>query len=228
MTSRAMLRSLFGVLLGTLPASAWAATEPVHGHGAHDPVHVGGEVAHHGIEAVLTASFWATAFGFVVAIGLVVFLLRKQVSQALSERRERVLRDLEEAKALYEEAERRYEEYATRLEHLDEELQKLREQMVRVGQAERDRLVAEAEKKAARLRAEAEQAVARRVVQLQEELRREAARMALQATEEALREGLGFQEQQRLVRDYLGTLEKATGETASRPSGAPPVVEGRP
>ncbi len=221
MTLRRMLPILIGVCAVTPSAVVRAAGEAHAEHAVHG--------ASHGIAGMLTASFLATAFGFVAAVGLVAWLMHRQVAEALSARRERVLKELDEAKAAYEGAKAAYEAYAERLEHLDEELIRLREEMIRVGEAERDRIVAEAERRAARLRAEAEQAVERRAVQLRQQLRREAAELALRATEEALREGLGAGEQERLARDYLAALG-AAGRRGSSPSQGEAVsaLEGRP
>ncbi len=221
MSQRRWVPFSLGAWVVSWPAVVFASA------GAHGEQAIHG--ASHGVESMLTAAFWATAFGFVAASSLVVWLLRDQVAKALAERRQRVIEDLEEAKAAYEAAKAAYEAYSERLERLDEELARLREEMVRVGEAERDRVVSEAERRAARIRAEAEQSVERRVLQLQQQLRREAAELALAATEEALRKGLDAGEQERLSRDYLTALGAAVGRRSEAAAGASSrFVEGRP
>ena len=62
-----------------------------------------------------------------------------------------VEQELAEAKRLREEAQKRQMETQARLQRLDEEMVEIRAEMVKAGEAERDRIVAQAEEKAMQL-----------------------------------------------------------------------------
>lgn len=92
-----------------------------------------------------------------------------------------------EAARLKAEAEAKQREFQSRLERLDDELDAIRTDMVKAGEAERDRIVAEAEKKASRIRKDAD-FIAQRFKQLREDLTKEAVESAMVAAEAVLRE----------------------------------------
>lgn len=144
-------------------------------------------------------------------LGLVYFGGRK-VRASLEERRDRVATELAEAKRLREEAEAKYALYQKRLISLDAELDTIRQEMIKAGEAERDRLVADAEKKAASMRREAEFLVDQRMKQLREDLSRETVQAAIAAAEKVLREKTTADDQARLSKAFLSQIGTAAKE----------------
>jgi F-type H+-transporting ATPase subunit b len=148
---------------------------------------------------------------FTLLMILLVYFGEKKIRTALEARRDQVASELAEAKRLKEEAEAKHALYQKRLVSLDAELEQIRAEMIKAGEAERDRLVAEAEKKAASMRRESEFLVEQRMKQLKEELSREAVAAAIGAAEKVLREKTTAEDQARLSKAFLsriGTIAK--------------------
>ena len=143
---------------------------------------------------------------FSLLLLILVYFGGRKIRAALAARRDQVASELEEAKRLKEEAEAKHALYQKRLVSLDAELDTIRAEMIKAGEAERDRLVAEAEKKAASMRRESEFLVEQRMKQLKEELSREAVAAAISAAEKVLREKTTAEDQARLSKAFLGRI----------------------
>src|SRR5690606_29865617 len=141
----------------------------------------------------------AMILNFLVWLAIIVFLLRKPLSEYLKNRRVAVLEGLEESKRIKEEAEAKHAEYTERLAHLDEELAKLRQEMIQAGEAERDRIIAEAETRAARMRRDAQFVIDQQMKQLKADLTREAIEAAVKAAGEVLSSQTSGADQERLA-----------------------------
>ena len=153
-------------------------------------------------------SFWPILAQFIGLMWLIAHYGKKPVSQFLNARRASIEHGLEEAAQMKRQAEAKYREYAGRLEKLDEELDALRAEMIKAGEAERNRIVTEAESKAARMRKDAEFMIAQQMKQLRIDLTREAVDAAIGAAERVLKERTTSADHERLARDYLGRLAK--------------------
>src|SRR5690606_6674837 len=123
---------------------------------------------------------------------------------------------MEEARRLKAEADVKYAQYSERIDNLDAELERLREELRRSGMDERDRIVGEASRKAEKMREEARFLIDQQMKQLRQDLTREAIEAAVAAAELVLTQGTTPQDQERLAKDYLGTIRKTvvskTGE----------------
>ncbi len=162
---RALELTLFAFLL-TVPGLA-LAEDAAHGSVGHQAAE---EVAHE-VDAELAAhdghdphgdltfsslirnkEFQGTVFNFLVLLALIAWVIVKKGNPALAARRAEVEKELAEAQQLRAEAQKRHMETASRLEKLDEEMLQIRGDMIKAGEAERDRIVEQAEEKAARMR----------------------------------------------------------------------------
>jgi len=152
-------------------------------------------------------------FGPVLNFGVLAVVLymavRRVVNPGLAARRAAVETEIAEAKRLHDQAEAIHREYTARLAGLETEIATLKADLVKQGEAERDRVIAEAQARAERLRAEGTQAVEQELRALREELRREAVVAAVTAAEEAVRKGITPADQARLVDDFVASLESA-------------------
>jgi F-type H+-transporting ATPase subunit b len=174
------------------------------------------EAAHHevGLQDVIEpAQFLSAVVNFCLLIGIFVLLGRKPLRGFLSNRKRTMEEGLAEAQRMTAEAEAKYDEYSKRLEQLDREIDQIRAEMVRAGEAERDRIVAEAEAKGARMRRDADFLIQQQMKQLKVDLTREAVRAAVEAAEELLRGKTAPDDQQRLARAYLERLHEKARET---------------
>lgn len=159
--------------------------------------------------------FQGTLVNFIVLVGLLVWVIRKKGNPALAARRAEVEKELEEARRLRAEAEKRHLETANRLEKLDQEMVQIRGEMIKAGEAERDRIVEQAEEKAARLRKDTSFLIEQQIKQLRKELLQEAANAAIVAAQELLQERTTDADQDQLAEAYLNRLDQVLEERQS-------------
>ncbi len=225
------LSSLFLALALTLPAAMASAQHEEHGaenmaaegHGEA----AGGEHGHGGavtVHDLQNMEFYGAVANFVLLVLVFGFAVKKKVTPFLVERRRQVVESLEEARRLKEEAEAKHKEYTDRLAKLDAELAQIRADMVKAGEAERDRIVAEAEKKASSLRHETEFLIGQRIKELRETLTREAVEAAVETAGKVLAEKTTADDQKRLAQGYLSAVTAAGKGAPGARSGIVPTV----
>lgn len=214
---RALWFVLFALLLAS-PSLVSAKSEP-HESEAHEAAeHAAGHDDHGELSfsALLrNRDFQGTVVNFLVLVGLIAWVVRRKGNPALATRRAEVEKELAEAQRLRAEAEKRHLETATRLERLDEEMVEIRAEMIKAGEAERDRIVAQAEEKAARLRKDTSFLIDQQIKQLREDLTQQAANAAVVAAEELLWERTTDADQDRLAESYLARLDEVLEERQS-------------
>jgi F-type H+-transporting ATPase subunit b len=176
-------------------------------HGGHDELTFKSLLA--------SREFQGTLVNFGALVLLFAWVIRKKGNPALAERRKQVEAELEEAQRLRAEAEKRHMETATRLEKLDQEMVAIRAEMIKAGEAERDRIVAQAEEKAARMRKDTNFLIEQQIKQLREDLTREAASAAVLAAQELLEKSTTDSDQDRLADAYLERLDEVIEEGRS-------------
>ena len=159
--------------------------------------------------------FQGTLVNFTVLVLLIAWVIRKKGNPALAARRAEVENELAEAKRLRAEAEARHMETATRLEKLDQEMVEIRADMIKAGEAERDRIVAQAEEKAARMRKDTTFLIEQQIKQLRKDLTRQAASAAVVAAEELLQKSTTESDQDQLAESYLNRLDEVIEERQS-------------
>jgi F-type H+-transporting ATPase subunit b len=192
-------------------AVAHEVAEEAIGHDAHDDGH--GELTFSSV--IKNRDFQGTVINFLVLVGLIVWVIRKKGNPALAARRTEVEAELAEAQRLRAEAEKRHAEAAMRLEKLDEEMVQIRGEMIKAGEAERDRIVEQAEEKAARLRRDTSFLIEQQIKQLRKELTQEAASAAVVAAQELLQERTTDADQDQLAEAYLNRLDEVIEERQS-------------
>lgn len=160
--------------------------------------------------------FLGPLINFAILLVLGYMAVRRQINPALAARKAAVETEIAEAKRLHDEAQALHKEYSDRIEHLDAEVAALKSDLQRQGELERDRIVADATARAERMRAEGAQMIEQEMRQLREELRREAVLSAASAAEEAVKKSITAADQQRLVDEFVQSLDGArTTEGAS-------------
>lgn len=190
---------------------AHEVAEKASGHDAHDDGH--GALTFSSL--IRNREFQGTVLNFLVLVGLIVWVVRKKVNPALAARRGEVEKELAEAQELRIAAEKRHMETATRLQKLDEEMLQIRGDMIKAGEAERDRIVTQAEEKAARLRKDTSFLIEQQIKQLRKELTQQAAVAAVAAAQELLQERTTDADQDQLAEAYLNRLDEVIEERQS-------------
>jgi F-type H+-transporting ATPase subunit b len=199
-----------------------------HGVGAHD---AHDEAAHVSLgDAVSSTGFIASIVNFALLLVVLFLILRRPLTQSLAARRTAIAEGLEEAAKLKATAEAKAKEYGDRLKSLGREMEDLRSEMIRSGEAERDRIVAEAEAKAARMRKDTEFLIQQQLKQLKIDMTRQAVDAAIAAAVEVLTKSATASDQERLATVYLDRLRagvESTDRSASK-SARPLTSEPQP
>jgi F0F1-type ATP synthase membrane subunit b/b' len=207
------------------------ANEPHHDGGGHDqPEHGGGHHqefnwlhgfigAKEGVEPGLLwrpvgmpPPFGATLLNTVLLVVLVVKLGAKPIRQAITSRRERLLRGMDEAAAMRKESEEQLALYRSKLDNLDAEIERVRREMRDSAEAERRRVLEEAAVRRERLEREARVLVEQELKATKQELIRSTALAALRSARELLATATSTEDHRRLSEDHLQSF-------APRPSG---------
>jgi F-type H+-transporting ATPase subunit b len=158
------------------------------------------------------APFVAQLFNTLLLIGLFVRFGRQPLARALADRRQRILRGIEEASAMQAEAAEQLRVYRSKLDNLDAEIERVRREMREGAESERRRVLEEAAARRTRLEQEARVLVERELAALREDLTRETAIAALDSARTLLQRNVSTDDHRRLCEQYLQSLT---------PDGAP-------
>jgi F-type H+-transporting ATPase subunit b len=188
--------------------------EATHGEATHaeaTPGDTHGEAAHGGGHGEAHSKPWmktdtAKVLNFaVLAIGLFL-VLRKPVSQALSDRIKGIKEELEDLETRKAEVERQLAEYNTKLATLDEEADKVITEYIRQGEEAKARILKEAESAADKLEEQAKKNIENEFKQAKENLQAEIVEKALVKAEQMVKEKISTEDQDRLVDEYLAKV----------------------
>jgi F-type H+-transporting ATPase subunit b len=164
------------------------------------------------------------AVNLVILLAALVYFGRRPIQDFFAARQDRIRDDLDSAASTLAEAEGRHTEWQRKLARLDAELERIRAQARERAEAERKHILADASAAAERIRRDARAAVDQELRRAREELRREAAELAVELAAEALRSRVSAADRDRLVDDFISTIERG-GNAAAPGHGSP--QEGR-
>lgn len=201
-----------------------------HGDGGHDEHHQEFNWFHGMVgvkEGVTPDLLWRTPdmptpfaallVNTALLFGLIYKFARAPVAKGLVDRRQRIMRGIEEAAAMKEEAKRQLDAYRSRLDNLDAEIERVKREMRDSAAAERQRILADAAARRTRLEQEARMLVEQELKAVREELTRETARAALRSARELLLANTSTDDHRRLCEEYLETLRPQSSRQPSRP-----------
>ena len=140
---------------------------------------------------------------FVVLAIVLVFLLRKPLSQALSSRIKGIKEQLEELEARKAEAEKKLAEYSDRLTQLEKEAENIVDEYIKQGHEAKARILKEAESSAEKLKAQARRNIEHEFEQAKLRLQEEIFETSLQKAEEIIKSKISAEDQDRIVDEYL-------------------------
>ena len=149
---------------------------------------------------------WARLFNLLLFLGVMVYLLRRPLSEAMKARREGIRRDLMRAQEERSAALAKLEEVETRLSRLDAEVETVRAQAEREAAEERERIERTTEEDARKLREQAQREIESASKAARQELRRYAAEQSVELAEQMLRTQIRPEDDARLVGDYVKEL----------------------
>lgn len=139
-------------------------------------------------------------------VGLLIYLLRRPVSNTLRTRRENIRRELTRAQEERNAALAKLEEIDARLSRLDEEVTAIRAQAQREAAEERLRIERSTEEDLRKLSEQAQREIEGASKAARADLRRYVAEESVRLAEEMLRAQMRPEDDARLVRDYVEDL----------------------
>ena len=146
---------------------------------------------------------WFRLMNFAVLVAVLVFLLRKPISQALSSRIKSIREQLESLEAQRTEAEKLLAKYNDQLSKLESEAHKIVENYIKQGQEAKAKILKETEAAAEKLQIQARRNIEHEFEKAKQELQREILEKSLARAEETLKKEITTRDQDKLVDEYL-------------------------
>jgi F0F1-type ATP synthase membrane subunit b/b' len=235
---RASGREATGHGVSELDAPAHGASErgaAEHGAGAHGGEHHQEFNWVHGIVGVkegvepsllwrtpdMPTPFAAVLFNTALLFGLLYKFARGPVAKGLVDRRQRIMRGIEEATAMKDEAKRQLDSYRHKLDTLDAEIERVKREMREGAELERRRILDDAAARRTRLEQEAVVLIDQELKAIREALTRETAQAALRSARELLLSNTSTDDHRRLCEQYLETLGSRSTRQSSQQSQLP-------
>jgi len=134
---------------------------------------------------------------------------KKPISEGLVNRRNAVMRGMDDAARMKRDAEKRLAEYEAKLEHIDEEVERVRREMREAGELERTRILAEARARRERMERDARLLIEQELKAAREALVAETVEAAVRTAKTTLASQINLGDQQRLADEYLAGLKNA-------------------
>ena len=140
---------------------------------------------------------------FAVLAIVLVYLLRKPLSQALNSRIKVIKAELEDLEARKNEAEKKLAEYNEKLAQLEKEAEKILEDYIKQGHEAKQRILKEAEASAEKLKSQARRNIEHEFEQAKLKLQEEIFETSLEKAEEIIKNKISEDDQDRIVDEYL-------------------------
>ncbi len=142
-----------------------------------------------------------------IMFGLMTWLLRGKIRDALANRAGQIKRDIDDSNKARKDATHRYEELEARLSGFERELARMREEAVVAAEKERAIILAEAEVDAERVKVAAGRTIRDETERARASLRREAAMLSIELARARLMSDVNADDQARLTEDFLKTVQ---------------------
>ncbi len=149
------------------------------------------------------------ALNFGILVGILVYFLRKPISNFLKDRREILIKAMEEAARANEEAREKLAQMEEKLAHLDKEVEELNRNMEKEAKAEFEKLKTLTQDEIERIREQATVAGEQVVKKAREELRKEAAELSIKSAEEIVSKTITEEDQKRFIKENLEKIKGA-------------------
>jgi F0F1-type ATP synthase membrane subunit b/b' len=161
--------------------------------------------------------FAALLLNTALLFGLIYKFARAPVAKGLVDRRQRIMRGIDEATAMKDEAKRQLDTYRSKLDNLDAEIERVKREMRETAEAERQRILGDAAARRTRLEQEARVLIEQELKAVREELTRATALAALRSARDLLAANTSTDDHRRLCEEYLETLRPPSHRQSTRP-----------
>jgi len=140
---------------------------------------------------------------FAVLAIVLIFLLRKPLTQALSSRIKTIKDELEDLEARKDDAEKKLAAYNEKLAQLEKEAETIVADYIKQGNEARERILKEAESSAEKLKGQARRNIEHEFEQAKLKLQEEIFETSLEKAEEIIKNKFSEDDQDRIVDEYL-------------------------
>ncbi len=174
-----------------------------------------------GVQFLAAGTLWASGGGgglssdliwqviaFVLLIFLLVKMLKKPLATFLMKRREEIGRALDQASQKEAEAMRLLEDCEKKMDSLSQEIKDLHGTIRREGEEERKRIIERAQEEGERVRKQGQIIAEHEVKKARVALKKEMVDLSVELAEKLLKETIQPQDQERLVREYIGKMKE--------------------
>ncbi|MFO0728837.1 MAG: ATP synthase F0 subunit B [Myxococcota bacterium] len=154
---------------------------------------------------------------FILFFGVIAYLVRSKIGEALRARKSGMAKQLEEAQQKQALAEQRLSEFGHKLDHLEEEVQRIVKSFEAQGQADQVRIQQDTDKAIERLVKEADFTIHQEKVKATREVREAGVRATLSIAEKLIQERITDSDRRRLADEYVRQITPAAGGTSMPP-----------
>ncbi len=169
--------------------------------------------AHGGAVTIPWTSLFWHAFNLLLLLGVIFWLARRPVSDALRNRSATVRRDIESAQSERAAARVELEELEEKLADFELQVERLRKEMAEQAQHEREDILERAERESIAVRASAERAIRDEAQRARRQLQADAVALAVQLAEGILAAQVSEADQQALARELLDAVDQDHSST---------------
>ena len=145
---------------------------------------------------------------FLILLAPIVYLIKRFLIPALTERSRSIAADLEEAEKNRIEAMKKLSDLEYKIRQFDQETAAMRVDAEKEGEKIRDQMIAEAKEVAARIIDQAKMEMQNETLKAKDRLRRESAALSIKLATEILEKDLRETDHKLIVDDYMGKLKR--------------------
>lgn len=151
-------------------------------------------------------------FNLVLYIALIATFVRRPASDAIRDRALGIRKAITDSARERDEARDHHDEVNARLARLEDEIAGMRAEAEADAKLESERMIERARTEAGRIAALAERNIRDEVARARLELQRDAADLAIQLAENTLKGAVGADDQERLAREFLASLNRSSAD----------------
>ncbi len=151
------------------------------------------------------------ALNFFLLVGLLTFLLRNKIRDALANRAARIRADIDTSNRLRKEAQQRFEDLESRLDGFEKQLDKMKKDAEVEARSEQEAILARAEEDSARIAESAQRSIRDETERARQALRREVAELSVGLAREKLSAAVTSDDQDRLAGNFIDTVKGKNG-----------------
>lgn len=186
------------VFYGGLVYASSAGEGGAAGHGA--------AAGHGGETTARLLDLLYRSINFIIFFGVLFFLLRKPLKQALADRRDSIQKELEELEAKKEAANREFQALEKRISNINEEREAILAEYKTEAEKEKQKIIENAQKTAARIIDQSQLTIQQELQKANQSLRQEMSEMAVRMAEDLLKKNITEDDQKVLIGEYLAKV----------------------